>query len=231
MQDLVSEYQALLLADETTVGLNRALALAHAVAAGGRHNRERWVNLENGSAGPPNARRRVSGLWVARRADEVIGTLTKLSLRAQEAMDEAPALQVSMLFDALLIIFQQAYFALWPKVVGNKHQEVLRAFLTFARTLPRVADQLHVEGLVRLAMEESEAAVDLFRAAVASTPSDDHDFLSRVQLYWTVLMEADRSADAFEFLNEIASRVTRNDFTEFQGLLSTTFKVATHQLS
>jgi hypothetical protein len=97
--------------------------------------------------------------------------------------------------------------------------------------LPRVADQLHVEGLVRLAMEESEAAVDLFRAAVASTPSDDHDFLSRVQLYWTVLMEADRSADAFDFLNEIAWRVTRNDFTEFQGLLSTTFKVATHQLS
>jgi hypothetical protein len=35
----------------------------------------------------------------------------------------------------------------------------------------------------------------------------------------------------FEFLNGISSRVTRNDFNEFHGLLSTTFRVATHQVA
>jgi hypothetical protein len=230
MKDVISEFRQLVQADETPAALDRALSLVNAVASG-RGRSERWSNLLNGAARPQLPSAPARGSMTTRRADEVVRVLAKLPSRAEEIRDKINESQFSMLFDALLIVFHQAYFALLPKVTGSKRNELLAAFLTFARSLPRVADQLHIEGLVRLSMGESAAAVDLFRAAVASTPSDDHDFLSRVQLYWTVLMEADRSADAFEFLSEIASRVTRNDFTEFQGLLSTTFKVATHQLS
>lgn len=230
MKDVVSEYRELVQADETPAALDRALLLVHAVASGRGHE-EHWSNLLNGAARPQFPSAPASGSMTARRADEVVRVLAKLPLRAEEIRDKINESQFSMLFDALLIVFHQAYFALLPKVAGSKRKELLGAFLTFARSLPRVADQLHVEGLVRLSMGEPAAAADLFRAAVASTSSDEHDFLTRVQMFWSILMETDRSADAFEFLNGISSRVTRNDFNEFQGLLSTTFKVATHQLA
>lgn len=230
MKDVVSEYRELVQADETPAALDRALSLARAVASG-QGPAERWLNLLNGMARPygPNAPARAS--LTGRRADEVVRALTMLPARAEEMRDTISESQFSMLFDALLIVFHQAYFALLPKATGARKKELLGTFLTFARNLPRVADQLHVEGLVRLSMGDPEAAVDLFRAAVASTSSDEHDFLTRVQLFWSILMETDRSADAFEFLNEISSRVTRNDFNEFQGLLSTTFRVATRQIA
>lgn len=228
MKGVHSEYQELVLADETPAALERALSLARAVASGQRQNQERWFNMVNGTtpAHHPSSLHRPRSL-AARRTDEVVRALTGLPSRAEEWRDKVPESQFSMLFDTLLIVFQQAYFSLLPKVGGAKRNELLKAFLAFSRALPRVADRLHVEGLVRLSMGESEAAVDLFRAAIASTSSDEHDFLTRAQMLWSVLMEADRRSDAFEFLISISSRITRNDFQEFEDLLSTTFNVAT----
>src|SRR5208283_1460420 len=63
---------------------------------------------------------------------------------------------------------------------------------------------------------------------LAATPADQHDFLTRVQLLWSLLIEHRRLRAAFDCLMEVSPRVTRLDFDEFQSLLRETFNEAQH---
>jgi hypothetical protein len=80
--------------------------------------------------------------------------------------------------------------------------------------------------LVHLERGEIEQAVEAFQAALAATPSDQHDFLTRVQMLWSLLIEHRRIWDAFKCLREVAPRVARIDFEEFLSLLTATFEEA-----
>jgi hypothetical protein len=73
---------------------------------------------------------------------------------------------------------------------------------------------------------EIEQAVQAFNAALAATPSDQHDFLTRVQMLWSLLIEHHRIHDAFNCLMEVSPRITRLDYDEFKGLLKETFDEA-----
>lgn len=220
MVDLISEYQSLLRAEESLGALDRAIDLTRRVAQGGRIvNRRRWPRL----VGEDGGTHKESTSPTVRRILEVANVLRSLPLRAQEP--DVPEAQFSLLMDTLLIVFHQAYFSLLPKAAGRR-AALLQAFDAFADELPNLADRFQVKGLVHLERGQVEQAVQAFQAALAATPSDRHDFLTRVQMLWSLLIEHDRVRDAFNCLQEVGPRVTRIDFEEFQNLLKTTFEEA-----
>jgi tetratricopeptide (TPR) repeat protein len=221
MQDIVSQYRAILVADESLASLEDSIALARRVASGKRGRAgDRWVRLiEVTNSVPQNGVRAKSSL--AQRVEAVLWALTELPTRAK-AHANLPESQLSLLMDAALLVFHQAYFALLPKA-GPRRLQLLEAFAAFAQTLPSHADRFHVEGLIQLESGKFSAAIEAFRAALASTHSDQHDFLTRVQTVWGLLMEQQRYNDAFQCLLDVEARVARRDLGEFQQLLRTTF--------
>lgn len=221
MADLVSEYQSLLHAEESLAGLDRAMNLARRVSRGGRiAEGQPWLNLERANGHTQGTSGKSA---VTRKVSDVADLLGTLPQRADQP--DVPEAQYSLLMDILLVVFQQAYFTLVPKAAGGR-RVLLRAFDAFADDLPRLADRFHVKALVHLERREVEQAVEAFQGALAATPSDQHDFLTRVQIVWSLLIEHKRVRDAFNCLKEVAPRITRVDYEEFQGLLTTTFEEA-----
>lgn len=86
-----------------------------------------------------------------------------------------------------------------------------------------MADRFQMKGLLYLERGQFDQAVQSFNAAIAATPADQHDFLTRVQMVWSLLIEHRRLNDAFNCLMDVSPRVTRLDFDEFQRLLRATF--------
>jgi tetratricopeptide (TPR) repeat protein len=221
---LISQYQALLTVEESTTAFDDAMALARRIASGGRSgHRNGWTRIAQPSDVRASSRRQNSDSPSARRLGEAIDILSTLPLIAQKA--DIPDDQYSLLMDTLLVVFHQAYFVLLSKA-GGRRQSLLKAFSTFAETLPNCADRFQVKGLVEIELGNADMATESFRAALAATPSDQHDFLTRVQMLWSFLMERDEVSRAFTCLQDVAPRVTRIDFDELQGLYAATFEEA-----
>ena len=221
MRDLTAEYQTLLVAEESSTSLDKAIAFALNVASGAP---PRWFDLIKND-GIPKAKPEPNSSSDSRRVHKVAWLLSNLPRRAEEQEGHIPESQYSLLTDALLLVFQQAYFALLPSA-SHGRKKLLESFMSFSNALPGAADQFRVKGLVQIAERDTESALESFNAAVAATPSDAHDFLTRVQMLWTLLMEDRRYTEAYRFLDEISPRVTRIDFDEFRQLQLTTFEEA-----
>jgi tetratricopeptide (TPR) repeat protein len=221
MLDPIAEYRSLLTAQESLSALDRAIDLAQRVARGGRVvDRQRWTSLiETDLDGKPAAARSVS----ARRARLVSCLLKSLPSRAERP--DVPESQFALLIDTLLLVFHFAYFSLLPKAASDR-TALLDAMDEFTDWLPNLPDRFQTKGLLHLERGEIEQATRAFNAALAATPSDQHDFMTRVQMVWSLLMEHHRVRDAFKCLTEISPRVTRLDYDEFQGLLNETFEAA-----
>jgi hypothetical protein len=147
------------------------------------------------------------------------------TLPQKAARHDIPEEQYSLLMDTLLLVFHQAYFALLPRAKGHR-DALLQAFRGFADSLPSLADRFQVAGLVEIELGQTEAACEAFAASLAATPSQEHDFLTRVQMVWSTLMDGGLVAEAFKCLEEVAPRFTRIDFDEFQQLQAATFAEA-----
>lgn len=130
-----------------------------------------------------------------------------------------------MLMDTLLVVFHQAFFTVLPKS-GTHRKLLLAAFDGLSDALPNIADRFQTKGLLHLECGEVDQAVQTLNAALAATPSDQHDFMTRVQMLWSLLMEHGRISDAFECLIEVSPRVARLDYDEFRDLLKETFNAA-----
>ena len=216
MQDVVSQYRQLLVADESLPCLDNAIALAHRIASGqGDGEGERWCKLIDDDAPSPDSGKKTESA-MARRVREVVWALSTLSRKA-ELHPKIPESQYSLLMDALLILFHQAYFALLPKA-PDRRTDLLDAFMSFAAAFPSLPDRFQIEGLVQYEKRRTDAATKCFRAALAATHSDEHDFLTRVQMVWSVLMEQRHYMEAFECLNDVQPRVARRDFDELSQL-------------
>jgi hypothetical protein len=216
MQDVVSQYRELLVADESLPSLDNAIALAHRIASGqGGDGGDRWSKLIEGDGPSRNSGKRPESA-MARRARDVVWALSTLSRKA-EHHPKIPEAQYSLLMDALLILFHQAYFALLPKAF-DRRADLLDAFTSFAAAFPSLPDRFQIEGLVQYEKGRTDAATECFRAALAATHSDEHDFLTRVQMVWSVLMEQRHYIEAFECLNDVQPRVARRDFEELSQL-------------
>jgi len=220
MASLTAEYQSLLIVDESLAGLGRAVDLARRVARGGRVNSRRWPSLAGANG---DAETRPISSASAQRVWEVANLLRSLPPRAEKP--DVPEAQYALLMDTLLLVFHQAYFWLLPKAAAQR-EFLLGALDAFADELPNLADRFQVKGLLHLERGEVEKAARAFNAALAATPSDQHDFLTRVQMLWSLLIEHGRVPDAFDCLMQVSPRVTRLDYDEFQGLLKETFKEA-----
>ncbi|HEX4125817.1 MAG TPA: hypothetical protein VHY37_13910 [Tepidisphaeraceae bacterium] len=189
-------------------------------ARGGRAiDGQRWANLVVTGA----ARAEPARSAAAQRVLQVADLLQSLPRRAEEP--DVPESQYTLLMDTLLLVFHQAYFSLLPKAAS--HRSILvQALDALADKLPNLADRFQVKGLMHLEHGDIEQAIAAFNAALAATPSDQHDFLTRVQMVWSLLIEHHRVRDAFDCLMQVSPRVTRADYDEFQGLLRETFDEA-----
>jgi hypothetical protein len=222
MSDIVSEYRELLTSDESIASLENAIRLAAQIATGNRRSDGKgWYRLLKAS--PLRSKR--TGSATAQKLKEVQWALFTLPRQVTRHLDRLPEDQYSLLMDALLIVFHQAYFALLPRS-GAARARLLGIFESFSETLPRAADRFQTTGLIEIERGRRDAAAESFRAAVASTHSDDHDFVTRVQMMWTVLMEQKRWRDAFQILMDVYARAARNDLDEVRYMLSETFNAS-----
>jgi len=220
----VAEYRDLLTSEESVASLDRALLLARNVASGrGTPNGKPWHAVMKDRAGPL-ADRRNAGSSVLRQK-EVIRILSTMPQKLEETRKEVPEEQYSLLFDTLLLVFHHAYFALLPGI-ENGRKTLLVAFKQFAASLPRPQDEFQVLGLVEVEMGDLEAAVESFRASLAAAHSDEHDFITRVQIVWTTLMERRLFQDALECLLDVYPRTSRSDLNEVSAMLRETYREA-----
>lgn len=211
MPDPVTEYQSLVTAEESLATLDRAVELARQIARGGRiYDGETWPSIST----PSISAQRV------RNVERLLKSLPKSATAS-----EVPEAQYALLMDTLLLVFHQAYFSLLP-VAGKQRVTLLKALDAFADFLPNLADRFQTNGLLALERGEVDRAIKEFNGALAATPSDQHDFMTRVQMVWSLLMEHRRFGDAFNCLIEVSPRVTRLDYEELSGLLRQTFDSA-----
>lgn len=217
MSDVVDEYRTVLIADESIDSLDSALKLGVRIASG--EDGRGWHNLLKKR--PPRIRRSVAE-GATKRSKDVAWMLSEIPLRLAGLVERVPDDQYSLLMDTLLLVVHQAYFALLPEL-GAERGALLRAFKEFSASLPRRQDRFHVLGMVEIEQNDLEAAVESFRTALASTHSDEHDFITRVQMVWTLLMERGCYPEAFECLMDVYPRTARADLTEISALLRETF--------
>jgi hypothetical protein len=221
MQDVTSDYHAILTAEESISSLDAALRLAVRIASGGdRSNGMRWHKIVGGKlAHTENG----AGMTDGQRVAAVSQALGKIPQQIGRHFEQLPEDQYSLLMDTLLVVLHQAYFALLP-ITPHERERLLHIFADFAAHLPRAADQFQVRGLIALEQKKFDAAAMRFRAALSATHSDDHDFITRVQMIWTILMERNRLKEAFDCLLEIYRKASRNDLDDVEGMLRETFE-------
>ncbi len=224
MNDLTSTYRELLLAAESVESLQRALQLLMQAASGRKQGGSQWYKIINRELSP--SLRRDDGLaTLAQLVGEAAAALSNMPRKIVRHVDKIPPDQYSLLIDTLLLVFHHAYFAVLPEA-GDRRELLLASFEKFAAQLTRPADQFQVRGLVQLERGESAAAVESFDAALAATHSDEHDFLTRVQLLWSVLMERAMRTEAFDCLMDAYRRASLGDLDEIEALLRQTFSEA-----
>ena len=229
MADLADEYQAVLTAAEDDPTLDRALRLVAALAAG--EPPRAGITARRLLPRPPTLGRQLgTDTGHVGRTNQVVWAMVKVSAAVRRSLPELPDEQYGLLLDALLVVFHQAYFALLPEA-GSDRGRLLEAFEQFAAMLPRTADQCQVLGLVALERGDTAAATNAFRTALAATHSDEHDFITRLQLLWSTLMDRQLWDEAFACLQDVYPRVTRIDLDEVQGLLTQTFADSRHRPS
>ena len=222
MKEVVVEYRELLTSEESIASVDRGIKLAVRIALGDdAGHKGKWYPLIN---------RRLPALCLdtvaasnSQRAKNIAWILGKLRLRIDEHLNELPEDQYSLLMDTLLVLFHHAFFGFLPHLNGERDL-LLGSFEAYSASLPRQSDRFQTSGLIQMEQGRWNAAIESFGAAVATTHSDQHDFMTRVQTMWLALMERKRIKDAFNFLMEVYPRVSRSDIDEMRGRLQETFE-------
>jgi hypothetical protein len=219
MTGAISQYRELLTSEESLSSLDRAIKLAMRITSGeGSGNGKRWHKLQDGQ--PPQSKGR--GTARTRILKQVTSALSTVPPKVSQSLDQFAEDQYSLLIDTLLLVFHQAYFVLLPGS-PNGRDSLLAAFMEFSAFLPRPQDRFQVLGLVEVERNQFDAAAESFRTALAATHSDAHDFVTRVQMVWTVLMERRLYSQAFDCLMDVYPRTSREDLGEISALLRQTF--------
>jgi len=164
----------------------------------------------------------------AGRAQRVQWNLTCLFAEVRKREANFTAAEYSLLADLFLLVFRHAYFALLRQL-RDKNQSahtLLDSFEQFAAMLREPSDRFHVLGLVRLARGNSDGAENDFRAALAATHADDHEFMSSLQLLWMLLIQMKDYKGAMRLLRDQYPRVARRDLEEVGLLLDETLAAA-----
>lgn len=245
MKPQIAEYRALLISEATLSTLRRALVLSREILGGAIVSRQGEIAVEwtrKRLSGVPIDRPRalkLSALRAAankRRASKRNRELESLVMEV--AVHLAVATQVahgltdkkhSFFLDASLLVMQQAYSALLPELGEGwqaEREELLISFTLFAESLPRAADRFYLLGMIAEAEENLPAAAEYYAQVVAATPADEHDFMTCLQTAWGSLVEQNRHKEAFTFLVQNSSRITRSNWDEFTDLLQSSFDLA-----
>ena len=163
------------------------------------------------------------------RTRRIVWAMNRLPAILEENARHISEAEYSHVLDVLLLTFHHAYFAWLPKLTKERslRSALLNAFEEFAALVPNLADRYHVTGLVNATRGEMGRAIEDFRACLAATHADDHDFMSSLQLLWMFLLEQRRYRDAMTLLSDVYPRVARADLDEMKTLLLETFQAAT----
>lgn len=210
MADVFAEFRKLLAADESPRNLHAVTALVLRVAGGPSRSNPDWFPLLPRGEHPPEGKN--APVWL-------LATLPGL---IDEHLERLPDDQYSLLMDSLLLLFHQVLF----NPTKQERRSVLQTLRQYSRWLPRQTDQFHTSGMIEWEQGNYSAASDNFRAGLAATHADEHDFMTRVQVLWTMMMERRRYKMAFDLLMDIYPRASREDLDEVQILLRETFEEA-----
>jgi hypothetical protein len=217
MSTFADEYRRLLTSDESPRSVDAALCLIWRVleAAKKRRGALSDLNWPPGPAAPS-------------RAQRVQWALSCLCAEVRKREANFSVAEYSLLEDLFLLTFRHTYFAILPRLEEKPQtaQSLLRSFEQFGSALPEPSDRFHVLGLVKMARGEDERAENDFRSALAATHTDDHEFMSNLQLLWTLLLEKKDYKGAFRLLRDQYPRVTRRDLEEVGLLLDETLDAA-----
>jgi hypothetical protein len=133
----------------------------------------------------------------------------------------------SLVLDACMLLFHQAYFALMPTLNAPRWKAerllLLEAFRRLAHHTSHCSDALGVLALYYDALDKEDIAVLYYLDAISATNSDSHEFMSVLQAAWTFCIERHRYREALEVLLGVNSRVVRSDVLELHEMGMLTF--------
>ncbi|HZL19229.1 MAG TPA: hypothetical protein VFG23_15945 [Polyangia bacterium] len=167
--------------------------------------------------------------------DEV-GEKTVLERRTQEAVvfltfQSRVTLQGDWGFvrDVQSLLFQLCIHSLSARL-SSRHLEEANAYLLHAlyahAQLAWTDVPAHQHYLLSSLFEHSgdrPAALQFLAASLENSSPDDHDFLTKAQSYWSLLVEDDRSDEAKSFALNLYRRAAPKDLVEVQKLIDETY--------
>jgi len=133
----------------------------------------------------------------------------------------------SFCMDVLILFFHHSYFGLLPKIQSrdwsNEKSTLLHSFLNFSNDVPDDSEKYRIRGLVYYAIGDYEKTFSFFKAALQVTHTDEHDYMTRLQTLWMLLLEMHEFKLALELLLSLYSSITREHLDEFNELIRHTF--------
>jgi tetratricopeptide (TPR) repeat protein len=215
MKQLAREYQDLLVSEPSLQGVDRAISLVRKLVD---------VQLPYDQAASSKDGK------LRRRVGEVADALRLLRYANVHKLPLGNA-GYSLLVDAEMVLFHQAYFALLPELDGRQEERetMLDAFHAFANEIPRLPDRFKVLSLAFEAEDKPEKALECLRYVLQSTHSDDPEFMTTLQSVWAELIERKRYREAMTLLMDNYPRVTLGDLDDMRHLVMATFDLSVVQ--
>ena len=136
---------------------------------------------------------------------------------------------LGLLRDVQSLLFQNCVHVLSPRLMARgldqANSYLLHALYAHAQLAwtDRPTHQHYLLSVLYEHAGDAEAAMNLLLASLHSSAVDDHDFLTKAQSYWSLLVEAQRVDDAKSFILELYRRASPGDLAEIQELLDQTY--------
>lgn len=135
--------------------------------------------------------------------------------------------------DVQSLLYQLSIHVLSPRLVA-RHLDEAHAYLMHAlyahAQLAWTDEPSHQHYLLSTLFEHSgdrAAALQFLRASLENASPEDHDYLTKAQTYWSLLIEDNRGDDAKAFLLNLYRRAAAKDLPEIRELVDETYTLGT----
>ena len=161
-----------------------------------------------------------------RLLEETSATMILPSYVRAHGIDLADA-DASLLVDAELVVFHQAYFGYIvepSRAQEPERKRLVEASIHLSEHVPP-ADRARMRAMIFDAQGEHRIADSFYREALALTTPQSHEFMTVLQSAWSSLVEQQRFADALLLLQSQVARIPASAIGEFEEILLMTTRL------
>lgn len=129
--------------------------------------------------------------------------------------------------DICLTLLHNVYFVF---IESNKENLIfiLPAFYRFTHFLNKETEIYNILALIAEAENNHEKAIFFSKLALENCHSDEHEYLTLLQILWTKMIDAGQIKDAIDLLLSVYPKITIENKAEFEELFHSTYEIIKH---